>query len=454
VLTKVKASKVTYTNPIFDKMTEEEINVYQEGLLRKQLKYVYRNSEFYRNRFHEVGAVPEDIRTMEDYKRLPIFMNKVIERKSQHESMDRYGHPFGMHLCSSPDDIIFTGTTSGTSGVPTFTYTFTKEDIEFLNRYIRHMLDYGGIQAGDRLLFSHALGIYATSSILFGVRSQGVLPIDVDVRAGSKSILQYAMMTKPAGAMMTPSLAEHLIDKAEALDMNVRELGLQALFTVGEIGVGVPEIKKRIEDSYGCRIYDYLGELGFSCDSDEYYGIHCVAPDLNLFPSDLVDPDTKEPLEVYDGVIGERVTTEINLKGLPRIRYASGDVIQVFTKECPGCGFKGRRVKFIGRSDDMLIVKGANVYPSVIKKVISNFVPDITGELRIILNNPPPRVVPPLQIRLEFGIQMDKSKLGNLEEKIKSALHTEARLTPEIIWCEPGTLEKPLTKTPLFEKNY
>ncbi|MFC4801429.1 phenylacetate--CoA ligase family protein [Neobacillus sp. GCM10023253] len=454
MLTKVKANKVTYTNPIFNKMTEEEIKAYQEDLLRKQLKYVYRNSEYYRRKFVEAGASPEDIRTFSDYQNLPIFMDKTAERISQQESMERFGHPFGMHLCSSPDDIVFTGTTSGTSGVPTFTYSFTEEDVEFMNRYIRHMLDYGGIHAGDRLLFSHSLGIYATSSILFGVRSHGVLPIDVDVRAGSKTILQYAMMTKPSGAMMTPSLAEHLITRAEELGWNVRDLGLQAIFTVGEIGVGVPEVKKRIEEAYGCRIYDYLGELGFSCDSDEYHGIHCVAPDLNLFPNDLIDPETKQPLEIYDGVIGERVTTELNLKGLPRIRYATGDVIQVFTSECPGCGFKGRRIKFVGRADDMLIVKGANVYPSAIKKVISTFVPDITGELRIVLNNPPPRVVPPLQIKLEYNSAFERTKLPELEARIKNALHTEARLTPEIIWCEPGTLEKSLTKTPLFEKNY
>ncbi len=436
-------------------MSEEEIREYQLVLLKKQLKYAYRNSEFYREKFDEIGVRPEDIRTFDDYYKLPVFINKNIEREIQKESMERHGHPFGLHLCSSPDEIVFTGTTSGTSGNPTFTYTFTEEDINFLNGFIANMLEYGGIQAGERLLFSHSLGIYATSSILWGIRSQGVLPIDVDVRAGSKMILEYAKMTRPTAAMMTPSLAEHLIDKApELIGMEVGELGLQAIFTVGEIGVGVPEIKKKIEDAYGCRIYDYLGELGFSCDSDEYYGIHCVAPDLSLFPNDLIDPETKQPIEIYDGVIGELIATELTLKALPRIRYSSGDIVQVFTSECPGCGFQGKRVKFIGRSDDMLIIKGANVYPSAIKQVISNFIPEITGELRIVLNNPPPRVIPPLQIKLEYDGNSDKDKLKDLERRIKSALHTEARLTPEIIWCAPGSLEKALTKTPILEKNY
>lgn len=449
-----RTKKVTYPNPIFNSMSNEEILLYQEEMLKQQLKYVYRNSDYYKDRFDEIGVKPEEIETLEDFYQLPIFMDKKRERESQAESYERYGHPFGMHLCISPDDIIFTGTTSGTSGNPTFTYTFSEEDINFLNRYIAHMLEYGGIHSGERILFSHSLGIYATSSILWGVRSHGVLPIDVDVRAGSNMILKYAQLTKPSGMMTTPSLAEHLIDRAKELDYDVGELGYRALFTVGEIGIGIPEIKQKIENAYNCRVYDYLGEIGFSCDSDEYHGIHCVSPDFNLFPNNLVDPATKKPIGIKDGVIGEVIDTEIGVKTLPRIRYASGDVVQVFTKECPGCGFEGLRIKVIGRSDDMLIVKGANVYPATIKQVISNFIPELTGELRIVLNNPPPRVVPPLEIKLEYGEHTRKDDLQYLEKKIKDALHTEARVTPKIKWCHPGSLGKALTKTPLFERNY
>ncbi|ASN07291.1 phenylacetate--CoA ligase [Virgibacillus necropolis] len=449
-----KLKNVKYTNLLINNMTEEEIINYQEKLLQKQLKYVYRNSEFYRQKFNEAGALPEDIKSLMDYHKLPIFMNKAIERESQKESHKRFGHPFGMHLCSSPDDIAFTGTTSGTSGSPTFTYTFTKQDLNFLNNYISHMLEYGGVHSGDRLLFSHALGIYATSSILWGIRSHGVLPIDVDVRGGSKMILQYAQMTKPNAAMMTPSLALHLIDKARESGINVGDFGMQSIFTVGEIGIGIPEIKKKIENAYGCRVYDYLGELGFSCDSDDYYGIHCVAPDLCIFPNDIVDPETKKPIQINDGSIGEMIITELNLQALPRIRYATGDMVQVFTNECPGCGFKGKRIKVIGRTDDMLIIKGVNVYPSAIKRLISNFIPNVTGEIRIVLDTPPPRVTPPLRVKIEYGANVDESNLSDIEQRIKKVLHTEARVTPEIIWCAPGTLEKALTKTPLFEKMY
>ncbi len=146
-------------------MTEEEIYSYQEKLLQKQLRYVYRNSKFFRNKVNEIDVLPEEIKTIEEFRQLPVFMNKAIERENQKESRARYGHSFGTHLSCSPDEIEFIGTTSGTSGNPTFTYTFTKEDLHFLNRYIAHILEYGGVYSGDRLLFSHSLGIYATSSI-------------------------------------------------------------------------------------------------------------------------------------------------------------------------------------------------------------------------------------------------------------------------------------------------
>lgn len=453
MITKTKGQKVKYANNLFNNMSNEEIDDFQLQLLKKQLKYVYRNSEFYREIFHNANVVPEDIKTLEDFRNLPIFMDKIVERESQKESRERLGHPFGLHLCCSPDDVELTSTTSGTSGTPTFTYTYTSEDLKFIEKYIHNMLEYGGIYSGDRLLFCHALGIYATTSNLFGVRSKGVLPIDVDVRAGSETILKYANLTNPNAAMMTPSLAEHLITKGKELGIDVKDIGLSALFTVGEIGIGIPEIKQKIEDAYGCRVYDFFGEAGFSCDSDEYHGIHCVAPDLFVF-DDLVDPETKQPLEITNGVIGELIMTELSLKALPRVRYNSGDMFQVFTEECPSCGFQGKRIKMIGRSDDMLIVKGVNVYPTAIKEIISRFVPDITGEIRIVLDNPPPRIVPPLKIKMEYGSSLNKDYLNSLEDKVKNALHIEARFTPEIIWCKPGTLEKSMHKTSLFEKRY
>ncbi|REB08762.1 phenylacetate--CoA ligase family protein [Sporosarcina sp. BI001-red] len=450
---------VRYVTEALNHLSDEEIHQIRETKLINQLKYCYRNSEFYQKKFKEVGIVPQDIRSIEDYLKLPVLMDKDQERLSQQESMERFGHPFGMHLCASPDDIALTATTSGTTGIPTFTYTLAQQDLDKVSDGVASMLNYARISQGDRMLFSHALGVYATSAVLPGIRQAGILPIDVDVRAGTEAILQYAKMTNPQAAMMTPSLAEHLIGKSLELHQQpVGDLNLSALFTVGEIAISIPEVKQKIEEAYGCRVYDWIGPIGgtiaYSCDSDDYHGMHCVTPDYDLYPYDLVDPATQQPIDIVNGAIGEVIYTSLDRLAAPMLRMASGDIVQVFTTPCPGCGFKGMRVKVVGRSDDMLIVKGVNVYPAAIKQVITTYAPDVTGEMRIVLDQEPPLVKPPLKVKLEFGPDMDRNALPQLEARIKEQLSRNVRVNPEIIWCPPGTLEKSMAKTPVFEKDY
>lgn len=111
-------------------------------------------------------------------------------------------------------------------------------------------------------------------------------------------------------------------------------------------------------------------------------------------------------------------------------------------------------MKVVGRADDMLIVKGTNVFPTAIKEVITDFMPSVTGEMRIVLNNPPPRVVPPLILKVEYSKETTKEALPQITEDLKRALHNKLRVTPEIEWVAPGTIERALHKTPVFEKRY
>jgi phenylacetate-CoA ligase len=451
--------RMRYATDALNTMTRDEIIALQETKLRSQLKYCVRNSELYRRKLNEIGVDPADIKSIEDFRSLPVMMDKDQQRASEHESLKRHGHPFGMHLCCSPDDVVLTATTSGTTGIPTFSYTQAQSDLDKISKAVAYMMEYTGISSGDRVLFSYALGVYATSAFIPGIRLANVLPIDVDVRAGAAKILQFLQLTRPDAAMMTPSLAEYLIREApEITGSQVGEFNLSALLTTGEIAVGIPEVKEKIESAYGCRQYDWLSPTGataiaFSCDSDEYYGLHCVTPDLDLYPYDLVDPVMHEPKDIADGVIGEAVYTSLDHLAAPMIRVASGDIIQIFTKECPGCGFKGLRARVLGRNDDMLIVKGANVYPAAIKQTVAQFVPAVTGEIRVVLDQEPPRVIPPLKVKLEYGPDTDSNDLSDLGERIRNTLSQEVRVSPDIIWCAPGTLEKSMAKTPLFEKN-
>jgi phenylacetate-CoA ligase len=449
-----------YLVPGLNTMSQEGIRRYQEKKMTKQLKYCYESSELYRQKFDEAGAKPEDIKTIDDLRRLPIFMTKDDERKSAEDSLQKYGHPFGLHLCAPIEDLYLTGTTSGTTGTPTFSYTFTEKDLDFFGRQIGNRLALSGVGKGDRVAFFFALGIYATTMTLWGLRGLGALPIDIDARAGTDLLLKFIDITRPTYLACTPSLAEFLIDKTpKALNKEVKDFRLKGLLTTGEIGIAIPEIKKKLESAYGCRAYDYWAPAGnapgTSCDSDEYYGLHAVAPDVCTSYDDLVDPITKEPVDSdVDGAIGEMVHTSLQREACPAVKYAYGDTVQIFTKECPGCGFKGKRAKVIGRADDMLIVKGVNVYPAAIKDIVTTFVPDVTGEMRIVLHNPPPRVVPPMRLKIEHGRDIDQADLPGLANRISGALHDKIKMRPEIEFVEPGALPKETRKTPVFEKKY
>ena len=441
-------------------LSQEEIRKHQEAKLPKQLTYCYEKSNFYKKKFDDCGAKPEDIRTIEDLRKLPVFMVKDDERRSAEQSLEKYGHPFGLHLCAPVENLYLTGTTSGTTGTPTFSYTFTENDLKFLTPRIGHRLALAGVGKGDRVAFFFALGIYATTMTLWGLRSLGALPIDIDARAGTDLFTKFIDLTRPTYMACTPSLAEYLIKKTpELLGRQVEDFHYKGVLTTGEVGIAIPEIKRKLESAYGCRFYDYWAPCGnapaISCDADTYYGLHAVAPDVCTSFDDLVDPVTKKPVDAdVDGAVGEMVQTNLQREACPVVKYAYGDIVQVFLKECPGCGFPGRRIKVIGRADDMLIIKGVNVYPAAIKDIIIEFSPEVTGEMRVVLDNPPPRVVPPLKLKIEHGQSVGQADLPALAEKITTELHNKIKIRPLIEFVEPGSLPKETRKTPIFEKKY
>ncbi len=448
-----------FSDPRLDSLSQDKIRILQEERLVPQLRYCYNHSAFYRRKFDQAGATPEEIRTLDDLRNLPVFMTKENERENSLESLEQGNHPFGTHLCAPVEKIYLTGTTSGTTGNPTFTYTFTRNDIDLISRGLGHRFAYNGVGKGDRVLFIFSLGIYATTMTLWGIRGIGALPIDIDARAGSEMMLRIADLARVNYLACTPSLAQYLIKKSgPTIGKEVGDLKLRGIMLTGEVGIAVPEVKKCLEETWGCSAYDYWAPaghaIGISCDAPEYQGMHGISPDLCTSFDDLIDPETKKPVPMEDGAIGEMVITSLKREASPLVKYAYGDIVQVFTKPCPHCGFPGKRMRIVGRTDDMLIVKGVNLYPSAIKETLASFIPQVTGEMRIVLDTPPPRVVPPLKLKVEFGPETREPDLEGLAEKICRSLHDRLKVRPVIEWVPSGRLEKSTRKTPVFEKTY
>ena len=135
------------------------------------------------------------------------------------------------------------------------------------------------------------------------------------------------------------------------------------------------------------------------------------------------------------------------------LRITLADIHQVFTDPCP-CGRSGFRYRIVGRADDMLKVKGVPVYPAAIEGVIHAFVPRLTGAFRIVLDEAPPRVVPPLKLKVEHGKDVREGDLPELEREIQEKMHKDVKVRPAITWLEPDTLERATKKTQLLEKHY
>jgi phenylacetate-CoA ligase len=262
------------------------------------------------------------------------------------------------------------------------------------------------------------------------------------------------LLTKPDVLIATPSFGEYIIAQAPKLiGRNAHELGIRWFYCAGEPGAGIPALRKSLKEGFRAKVFDHTGGghafHGISCDTEPYAGMHFVSQDHCVL--ELVHPQTKEPIEMADGAVGEMVFTFIGWEGGPFMRYALGDLIEVLTGACP-CGWPEMRFKILGRADDMLIVKGVNVYPAAIKAVVGDFVPKTTGAFRIILKQPGPLVKPPLQLRIECGADnMSTAEKKNLVRELSNCLQNRLRVKPSIELLPPFTLPRTSGKMSLIE---
>jgi len=449
--------ELKFWNEEMETMPLEEIRKVQLRKLKKQMMYIYKHSDFYRRKFIDCGAKPEDINSLEDFRNLPIFITKEEHRNGQTETLSQLGHPFGSILCAPVEKVVGVSATSGTTGLPTF-YGFTKRDIKVTNEVLARGFWRAGIRPGETVLHAFGLSMWVAGiPIIRALEKMGARVVPVGAEAGTERLLQFIDQTRPQTLLCTPSYAEHLIEKApKVIQKDVGQLGIKRIICAGEPGAGLPEVRKKITEAYGAKIFDAAGVpwgiFMISCDSETYNGMHVVCEDHCLY-YDIIDPETKKPVEWKDGAVGQKILTSLDWEAVPPFRYDSGDIIQIFTEGCE-CGSPGIRVKFVGRIDDMLIVKGINVFPSAIRNVINSFIPRVTGSFKIILETPPPRVVPPLKMKVEFGEGMSPNDIEGLRREMEEKMSDILRFKPYIEFVTPESLERTSGKVKLFEKRY
>jgi phenylacetate-CoA ligase len=422
------------------------------------MRYIYDSSPYFKKRFDDIGSQPDDIKDIEAFRELPIFMDKLMDRESQELTREKEGHPFGEYLCVSPKDVRAVHSTSGTTGQPVFE-AFSKHDIEVQNEVLSRTFWRAGLRPGDYVLHVTGLSMWLAGIVpLRAYEYMGMAGIPIGAESGVSRVLEFAKLIKAKGMFCIPSFADYMIRKApEVAGVKASELGIETIIAVGEPGAGIPETRKRLIDGFNARVFDSTGGIwgfgGISCDSDEYQGIHLVCEDYHYL--DIVDPQTKKPIDMSTGGgIGELVHTALEWEAGPSFRYALGDFIELTTEPC-SCGLPGMRMRFKGRADDLVIVKGVNVFPAAIKGVVDSFIPRVTGEMRIVLNAPPPRVEPPLRMKVEYGPGMEGEALEALQLEMESAISGKLRVRPAIELVPTNSLPKdPSKKAKLIEKGY
>ncbi len=441
-------------NEKIETLSRDELRALQLKRLKAQVRYNYERSSFYKAKFDQVGARPEDIQSFEDFAKIPL-MTKDEHRQAQEESIERYGNPYALLACAPKEKIIRINATSGTTGTPTL-YTLTRHDVEIVNEMHARKYWRAGIRPGDVMLQALSLSMFTGGLPLSqGIMHMGACVVPVGIEGGTKRVLQFLRLTSPVAIIATPSFGQYLIERCpELTGKPATELGLRWFFCAGEPGGGNPEVRKILAEGFGAKVFDHTGGghafHGISCDEppEQFSGMHFVSEDHCLL--ELVDPETKEPIEIKDGAVGEMVFTFLDWEGGPFMRYALGDILQVFTKPC-ACGMPGIRFKIIGRADEMLIVKGVNVYPEAIRTAILKFSPRVTGYFRILLDKPGPLVQPPLNIRIEYGVGVKEKDLSALEQEMTRYFREEIRVTPKFQWVPPETLPREKKKTRYIE---
>jgi phenylacetate-CoA ligase len=405
------------------------------------VRYCRDNSEHYRRGLAAAGAVPEDIDSVEALGSLPVLLKKTDEVELQARSRAELGHPFGDHLCAPVDDVVGVASTSGTTGDPTY-YAFTAEDVALTDATWARAFAQVGIVPGDTVLQAFGLSMFlAGVPVVRALERMGARPVPVGAEVGSEKLLKIAGHVRPAAICCTPSYGLYLIEKAD-----LTELGIRHVICAGEPGAGIPEVAARLSEGFGgATVTDILGGVhgivNVSCA--EGNGMHMLSEDHAV--QQLVDPETGAHVEPAHGAVGVRLKTTLSWHAQPQLRASVGDLYEFLVEPCP-CGLTSPRVRVIGRTDDMLIVKGVKLYPTAVQGLVHEMRPRLTGFFRIVLPAPGPRVEPPLRMEVEVEPGTGSDALAELADR----MHARYSVTPSISAVPSGTLPRSAHKSKLI----
>ena len=361
---------------MFDRQAQllkpKQLKSIQQSKIRRIVRYAYRNVPFYRKRFDEAGVKPLSIKGIDDLSRIPFTVKTDL----------RDYYPLGI-LAVPQDRLYCLHASSGTTGKP-IVVAYTRNDLERWTRLMGRTFDVAGVRKGDVVQNMYGYGLFTGGlGFHYGARAVGATVVPTSI-GNTKRQLMLMKDLRSTVVACTPSYMVYLCEASRVEGYEPRE---DFVLRSGLFGAEPwsEEARKRIEDTFGLRAHDCYGmsELygpGVGIECEQRRGLHVWGDE---FLVETINPDTGEVLQ--PGKEGELVFTMLSREAMPLLRYRSRDLSRVFEEQC-ACGRYHSRIQRIkGRSDDMLIVGGVNVFPSQVEHVLMN-VPGLADQYQIVVS--------------------------------------------------------------------
>ena len=423
-------------NPSKECMSRDEISDLQGKRLHKMVDYVYHNVPFYRNKLQSMGVSPDDIQTIDDIVKLPFTTKQDL----------RDNYPFGLQAAPQ-SEIIRIHASTGTTGKPTIV-GYTRKDITIWSECMTRCLTSYGVTRDDIFSVAYGYGLFTGGlGAHYGVENLGASVVPTSTGNTEKHI-RLINDLGITGLACTPSYALYLAETMEKMGIEKKNLKLR----IGAFGAEpwTESMRKEIESRLGLKAYNIYGlsEIMGPCVSYECCQQNGSHINEDHFFPEIIDPNTLEKLPY--GQTGELVFTSLTKEGMPLLRYRTKDLCTLMDGPCE-CGRTNVRMgRILGRSDDMLIIRGINVFPSQVESVVLSMKEFTPRYLLIVdrVNN-----LDTLQIQVEvrqeyFTSQMDTlGALGKLEKELADKLKSVLSISAKVQLKAPNTIERSLGKS-------
>jgi phenylacetate-CoA ligase len=412
---------------------------------RTQVAYLFDRSAFYRGKLTAAGFGSEEAAGgLAEIAQLP------LTEKHELRATCTPDNPIGAHLCATPSELVRIYSTSGTTGAPSYV-PLTAGDLDNWVTGSARSYAASGVAAGQRIVSTYNAGPFVAGAALASFERIGLTHVPVGTGNTERLMLAVELL-RPDAVVLTPSYAAYLVEWAAERGVELRGSSVARVLVAGEPGGSEPAFRAKLEEGWGAQVTEAMGigDIGVSLwgECEEQDGMHLGA--RGFVHPELIDPETRTAVALDDGATGELVLTHLQHRAAPLLRFRTRDHVQVRTSPCR-CGRTGPRVRCIGRTDDMLIVRGVNVFPSAIREVVSAFAPAVSGYIVVKPETRDVQQQPPLPVSVELaqGAAADDALAEAIRQRLREALVVQTRIEL-VAW---GSLQRSEYKSKLVEHS-